>query len=67
MPNKKPTDEEILARFQGKTQMDIYKKISPINVPNGGYWLNGIEVDVRQFIDAYKKYAGDETIVVGNK
>jgi hypothetical protein len=64
--NKQLTDEEILVRFQGKNRMDIHKKITPTNVPDGGYWLNNVEVDVRQFIDAYKKYAGNETIVLGN-
>src|ERR1700761_4689123 len=59
------TDEEILARFKGKNRVDIHKKISPVNVPGGGYWLNGVEVDVKQIIDVYRKYVGRETIVVG--
>lgn len=61
------TDEEIISYFQGKNHMRILKKISPVHVPGGGYWLNDVEVDVMQLVEAYKKYAVKETITMSNK
>ena len=61
------TDKEILARFHGNNRIQIYKKISVTNVPGGGYWLNDVEVDEKQIIEMYRKYAGNETIVVGKQ
>jgi hypothetical protein len=67
MPNQ-PTDQQILAYFAGNNNMSIHKKIpTPTHVPGGGYWLNNVEVDVGQLIDAYKLYAARERIVMGKK
>lgn len=68
MPNQ-PTDGQILLYFAGRNSMTIHRKKipTPINVPGGGYWLNNVEVDVKQLIDAYKMYAAKETITMGNE
>lgn len=62
------TDNQILAYFQGNNTMTIFANIpTPTNVPNGGYWLNDVEVDVNQLIHAYRAYSGAKTIVMGRK
>lgn len=67
MPNQ-PTDEEILLYFGKNNRMDVHKKIpTPTNVPGGGYWLNNVEVNAEQLIDAYRKYAAKERIVMSIK
>ncbi len=67
MPNRL-TDEEILLYFGKNNRMDVHKKIpTPTNVPGGGYWLNDVEVNVEQLIDAYRKYAAKERIVMSVK
>jgi len=67
MPNQ-PTNEEIISFFGTNNRMDVHKKIpTPTNVPGGGYWLNNVEVNVEQLIDAYRKYAINERIVMGTK
>jgi hypothetical protein len=60
------TDEEIISYFCGKRRMRIHKKISPTNVPGGGYWLNDVEVDVKQLVAVYRKYSGNETITMSD-
>jgi len=58
---KRPTDQEIFKRFNGKRRMDIFlhpkSTFKPTEIRDGGYWLNGVEVDVEQLI---------KTIVMGD-
>ena len=67
---KRPTDQEIFKRFNGKRRMDIFlhpkSTFKPTEIRDGGYWLNGVEVDVEQLIKAYRKFEGDKTIVMGD-
>ena len=63
--NNEVSDEAIVSFFAGRNKMHVdSKKVSPKHVPDGGYWLNGVEVDVRQLIDAYKEYTMKVPVVM---
>jgi hypothetical protein len=64
----KLTNEKILSFFGDKNVMEIHAKIPPpTHVPGGGYWLNGIEVNVEQLFDAYRTYIINERILMSKK
>ena len=64
------SDNDIKGFLQGRNSMTVQATIlPPTNVPGGGYWLNDVEVDLDQLIQAYREYVEQKgkRVLMGNK